>query len=112
MSKSNRKVTDIFFNNRALLIFSVVAAVIIWVIVAVEFSPETQITIRNVPVRVASTSLTDSMQLEPFGAENLTVDITVVGKRYIVEDDSLVKDIDAFANTGSVSKAGTHRLNV
>ncbi len=110
--KNSRKISDLFYNNRFLLIFSVVAAVIIWVVVAVEFSPETTITIRNVPIRVSSTGLIDSMQLEAFGAENLTVDVTVVGKRYIVEDDSLINDLDAVANTGSVSKAGTHKLSV
>ncbi len=112
MIKKGKKLSDIFYNNKFLLIFSVVAAVIIWVVVAVEFSPETEITIRNVPVRVVSTGVANSMNLEPFGAENLTIDVTVVGKRYIVEDDGLIKDIDAVANTGSVTKAGTYKLGI
>ena len=112
MIKNGKKISDIFYNNKFLLVFSVVAAVIIWLVVAVEFSPETEITIRNVPVRVASTGVANSMDLEPFGAENLTIDVTIVGKRYIVEDDSIVKDIDAVANTGSVTKAGTHKLAI
>ena len=112
MIKNGRKLSELFYNNKFLLIFSVVAAVIIWIVVAVEFSPETEITIRNVPVRVVSTGVANSMNLEPFGAENLTVDVTVVGKRYIVEDDSVVKDIDAGANTGSVTKAGNHKLTI
>lgn len=112
MIKNSKKLSELFYNNKFLLIFSVVAAVIIWIVVAVEFSPETEITIRNVPIRVASTGVADSMQLEPFGAENLTVDVTVVGKRYIVEDDGVVNDINAVANTGSVTKAGVHKLSV
>lgn len=112
MIKNGKKLSDLFYNNKFLLIFSVVAAVIIWIVVAVEFSPETEITIRNVPVRVASTGVANSMKLEPFGAENLTVDVTVVGKRYIVEDDGVVKDIEAVANTASVTKAGTHKLSI
>ena len=106
--KNSRKLSDLFYNNRFLLIFSVVAAVIIWVVVAVEFSPETTITVRNVPIRISSTGLIDSKKLEAFGAENLTVDVTVVGKRYIVEDDSIINDLDAVANTASVTKSGTH----
>lgn len=112
MIKNGKKLSELFYNNKFLLIFSVVAAVIIWIVVAVEFSPETEITIRNVPVRVASTGVANSMQLEPFGAENLTVDVTVVGKRYIVEDDGVVNDINAVANTGSVTKAGVHKLSI
>lgn len=110
--KNSRKISDLFYNNRFLLIFSVVAAVIIWVVVAVEFSPETTITVRNVPIRISSTGLIDSKKLEAFGAENLTVDVTVVGKRYIVEDDSIINDLDAVANTASVTKSGTHKLSV
>lgn len=112
MIKNNRKFSELFYNNRFLLIFSVVTAVIIWLVVAVEFSPETKVTIKNVPIRVASTGIKDSMKLEAFGADNLTVDVTIVGKRYIVEDDDIINDIDVTANTGSVTRAGTYNLSV
>lgn len=112
MIKNKRKFGDLFYNNRFLLIFSVLAAIVIWTIVAVEFSPETQVTIKNVPIKVVSAGAKGASQLEPFGAENLTADVTIVGKRYIVEDDAIINDIEVVANTGYVNSAGVQKLSV
>ena len=46
------------------------------------------------------------------GAENLTVDVTIVGKRYIVEDDAIINDIEAVANSGYINNAGIQKLTV
>ncbi len=112
MIKKKRNFSDLFYNNRFLLVFSVCVAVVIWVIVAVEFSPETRVTIKNVPIKVIATGLDEKSELKPFGADNLTADITIVGKRYIVEDEKIINDLDVVANTGYVNSAGVHRLTV
>ncbi len=112
MINKKRKLGDLLYNNRFLLVFSVCVAVIIWVIVAVEFSPETKVTIKNVPIRVVAAGLDEDSDLQPYGAANLTADITIVGKRYIVEDDKIINDIEVVANTGYVTGAGVHRLTV
>ena len=111
MINTKRKLSDLFYNNRFLLIFSVVAAIAIWLVVAVEFSPETKVTIKNVPIKVTSTGAKGST-LEPFGADNLTVDVTIVGKRYIVEDDAIINDLEAVANSGYINSSGLQRLTV
>lgn len=112
MIKKKRNIGDLFYNNRFLLVFSVCVAVIIWFVVAVEFSPETKVTIKNVPIKVVATGLDEESELRPFGADNLTADITIVGKRYIVEDDKIINDIEIVANTGYVNSSGVHRLTV
>lgn len=112
MIKKKRNLGDLFYNNRFLLVFSVCVAVIIWIIVAVEFSPETKVTIKNVPIRVVAAGLDEDSDLQPYGADNLTADITIVGKRYIVEDDKIVNDLEVIANTGYVNSSGVHRLTV
>lgn len=112
MIKKKRNFGDLFYNNRFLLVFSVCVAVIIWVIVAVEFSPETRVTIKNVPIKVIATGLDEESELRPYGADNLTADITIVGKRYIVEDEKIINDLDVVANTGYVNSVGVHRLTV
>lgn len=112
MIKKKRNLGDLFYNNRFLLVFSVCLAVIIWIIVAVEFSPETKVTIKNVPIRVVAAGLDEDSDLQPYGASNLTADITIVGKRYIVEDDKIINDLEVVANTGYVTSSGVHRLTV
>ena len=112
MIKKKLNIGDLFYNNRFLLVFSVCLAVAIWLIVAVEFSPETKVVIKNVPIRVVATGLDKESELRPYGADNLTADITIVGKRYIVEDDKIINDLDVVANSGYVNGSGTHRLTV
>ena len=106
MKKSKFTLNDILYNNRILLVFSVLAAIVIWLVIAVEFTPETTVTIKNVPVKIDTSYLKNTLSLEAYGEENLTVDVTIVGKRYIVEDDDIIKDIQVSANLGSVNHGG------
>lgn len=106
MKKSKFTLNDIFYNNRILLVFSVIVAVIIWVVIAVEYTPETTVTIKNVPVKVDTSFLKNTLSLDAYGEEGLKVDVTIVGKRYIVEDDDIINDIEATANLGSVNHGG------
>ena len=106
MKKSKFSLNNIIYNNRILLVFSVLAAIVIWLVIAVEFTPETTVTIKNVPVKIDTSYLKNTLSLEAYGEENLTVDVTVVGKRYIVEDDDIIKDIQVSANLGSVNHGG------
>lgn len=106
MKKSKFTLNDILYNNRILLVFSVFIAVVIWVIIAVEFTPETTVTIKNVPVKIDTSFLKNTLSLDAYGEEGLTVDVTIVGKRYIVEDDDIINDIEVSANLGSVNHGG------
>ena len=45
MNNKQKFYNKIFYNNKYLLIFSIVVAVIIWVAVVMEFSPENEYTI-------------------------------------------------------------------
>ncbi len=106
MKKSKFTLNDIFYNNRILLVFSVVVAIIIWVVIAVEYTPETTVTIKNVPVKVDTSFLKNTLSLDAYGEEGLKVDVTIIGKRYIVEDDDIINDIEVSANLGSVNHGG------
>ncbi len=106
MKKSGFSINNILYNNRILLVFSVFCAIIIWLVIAVEFTPETTVTIKNVPVKIDTSYLKNTLSLEAYGEEGLTVDVTIVGKRYIVEDDDITKDLDVSANLGSVTHGG------
>ena len=106
MKKSGFSINNILYNNRILLVFSVFCAIIIWLVIAVEFTPETTVTIKNVPVKIDTSYLKNTLSLEAYGEEGLTVDVTIVGKRYIVEDDDIINDLDVSANLGSVTHGG------
>ncbi len=111
MKIKKQRISALFYNNRFLLVFSVITAVIIWLVVAVEFSETTNV-IRNVPVKIDYTKIEDSLGLEPFGERNFTVDVTVSGKRHIVESDDIVDDLVVSANTGYVNSVGLSTLGI
>lgn len=112
MKKKNQRISDLFYNNRFLFVFSVVVAVITWLVVAVEFA-ETENIIKNVPVQIDYSRIQDNLGgLEPFGETEFFVDVTISGKRHIVESDDVKDDLVVTANTSYVSSVGTYSLNL
>ncbi len=113
MKKKNQRISDLFYNNRFLLVFSVVVAVIVWLIVAVEFSPETTQTIKNVPVKIDYSEIKNNLGgLQPFGETDFTVDVTVRGQKIVVESDSIADSINVTASTGYVNSVGNYDLKI
>lgn len=107
MRKSNRRISNLFYNNRFLLVFSIVAAVIIWLVASVEFGDDVEHTVRDVKVNLGE----NISGLSAFGIdEEITVDVKIKGKKYIVESDETAKDIVVTANTSHVNSVGTNTL--
>lgn len=113
MKKKNQRISDLFYNNRFLLVFSIVVAVAVWLIVAVEFSPETTNTIKNVPVKIDYSKIQNNLGgLQPFGETDFTVDVTISGQKIVVESDEVADSISVTANTGYVNSVGTYSLKL
>ncbi len=113
MKKKNLRISDLFYNNRFLLVFSIVVAVIVWLVVAVEFSPETTQTIKNVPVKIDYSEIKNNLGgLQPFGETDFTVDVTVSGQKIVVESDSIADSINVTASTGYVNSVGNYDLQI
>ena len=110
--KKKHKISDLFYNNRFLLVFSVLIAVIFWLVVVVELGVEVENTVRNVPVQIDYASVEENLGLKPFGEKNFTVDVTVKGKKYIVESSDMIDDIVVKANTSYVNSAGNSTLKL
>lgn len=110
MERKKQRISDLFYDNRFLLAFSVLFALIAWLIVATEFS-ETQNTIRNIKVQINYSNINNS-GLQPFVEKDYFVDVTIKGKRYIVESDDIEKDIIAVADTSFINSAGDFPLDI
>ncbi len=111
MERKKQRISDLFYDNRFLLVFSVLFAVIAWLIVATEFS-ETQNTISNVPVQINYSNISNTGNLQPFIDKEYTVDVTISGKRYIVESDDIKDDILVVADTSLINSAGEFPLTL
>ncbi|MEE1011246.1 MAG: hypothetical protein U0L11_04335, partial [Acutalibacteraceae bacterium] len=106
--KKKQRFSDLFYNNRFLMVFSVVAAIFFWLVVVVEFGVEVEKEIKNIPVTIDYERIESDFGLEPFGEKNYFVDVKVSGKKYIVDSDDISKEITVKANTGYVNAADNY----
>lgn len=110
--KKKQRISDLFYDNRFLLAFSIIVAIGFWLVVAVELGVEVEDTKKNIPVQINYDKIEENLGLQPFGETQFTVDVTVSGKKYIVESDDIIDDIIVEANTSYVNAAGTCVLNL
>lgn len=105
---------NLFYNNKYLAVFSFVAAIIIWIVVVMAFSPETTYKIEDVPVVIDLENTTaQKLDLQAFTEKEYTVDVTVEGKRYsITQRDLSADDITVTANLSYVDSIGAHSLQL
>ena len=114
--KNNKKFNlhALLSDNRFLLVISLIIAVVFWAAVCISFSPETEVVIENVPIKIdTENSVPEQYGLRMFGDNSYTVDITVSGSRYVVGGKLLsADDFKVTASTALVTSAGTHSLQV
>ncbi len=109
--KKKQKISDLFYDNRFLFVFSLIVAVGFWLVASVEFSTEITKTISNVPVQIDYGIIEENFGLEAFGQTKFSVDVSVSGKKYVVDSDDIRDDIVVKAST-SVSTPGTQKLKL
>lgn len=110
--KKKQRISDLFYDNRFLMVFSVIVAVAFWLVVVVEFGVEVEKEIKGVSVTVDYDRIENDLGLQPFGQKNFIVDVTVSGKKYIVDADDIADEIIVKANTSYVNTAGNNTLKL
>ena len=108
MLKNNNKLSVLLHNDKLMLIFSFIAAIVIWLGVVINVSPEMTTTIQNVKVTIDST-VPSQFGLEVFGDNEFYVDVKVTGKKYKISSLN-AEDIKIIAQTNSVDSAGMKTL--
>ena len=104
------KISSLFKNNRFLMIFSFILALIIWLGISIIYSPQSEKTITDIPIEISLSSTGGSRGMSSFG-EDVKAKVTVSGKKYILEQ--LTSDsITVNAITDSVTKAGEYNLQL
>lgn len=104
----NKKFSDLLHNDKLMLAFSFIAAIIIWLTVVINVSPEMTTTIQNVKVTIDNT-VPAQFGLEVFGDNEFYVDVTVKGKKYQISSLK-PEDIKILAQTNNVDSAGIRTL--
>lgn len=110
MKKNKKKLSDLLNNDKLILVISFFAAIIIWLAVVINVSPETTRVIQNVKVTIDNT-VPSQFGLEVFGDNEFYVDVTVTGKKYQISSVALsAEDILVVAQTNNVDSAGRRTL--
>ncbi len=113
MNKIANITHKLFYDNKALMVFSFVVAVIIWLVVVISFSPVDTTVIKDVPVTLdLANSVPAQFDLEIFGQSEFSVDVEVSGKRYILSSAADKNSIRVVAQTAYVDSAGKHTLSL
>lgn len=114
MSKTKKSsIESLFYNNKFLMIFSVVVAILLWASVKINYSADVTRTLSDVKVNISENiSLPEDYKIF-FGDEDLVVDVEVSGKAYNVNQRALTKD-DIIVETASsyIDSAGQRVLNL
>ena len=111
-NKSKFSLENLLKNNRFLMFLSFLIALVLWLWVAIDKSPEIQTVITNVPVKInLENSIPQQLGLQIFGKSEFTVDVTVTGKKYILSSLT-ADDIIIEANTNYVNSAGVKTLQL
>ncbi|MGI5957794.1 MAG: YbbR-like domain-containing protein [Massiliimalia sp.] len=105
--------SQLFENNRFLLILSVLVAFVSWFLVSTTVNPNANTTIKDVPVTIDLTdTAAENNGLSVVSDKEITVDVAVRGKSYEIgnldaEDFKVVP-----VNLGEVTEPGMHELTL
>lgn len=104
--KNKFSLRKLIYNDKYLIIISIVLAVVIWVVTSINLSPETTKTI-SVPVSVDFTgSAAQQLGLKCYGEQAFDVDVTVSCKKYLAKDITADK-LKVYLQTNVVTSSGT-----
>ncbi|MCI8497135.1 MAG: hypothetical protein HFE85_02640 [Clostridiales bacterium] len=100
----------LFYNNKFVLIFSIVCAVIIWVVGVFTMEESLERTIYNVPVNIPTVGNSlEAQSLQVVEGQSQTVKVTISGKRLQVAALE-ANDIIVTANISNVTGKGSYSL--
>ncbi len=92
VNKKKGKIESLFYNNKFLMVFSLVLAVIIWASAKINYSADAVRTVSDVKVSLANTLSEGSDYVYFVDDEKLYVDVEISGKAYNVSSNAISKD--------------------
>lgn len=109
--KNKFSLRKLIYNDKYLIIISIVLAVAIWCATSMNLSPETTKTI-TVPVTVDfSDSAASQLGIKCYGDEKFDVDVTISCKKYLAKDISS-DNLNVYLQTNAVTSKGDYDVPV
>ena len=112
MMKNKKSLSGLFDNKLFSIAVSLIGAIVIWLLVVINVSPQTTRVIKDVKVTIDD-AVPSQFGLEVFGESEFTVDVTVTGKKYQISPANLSdEDIVVRAITTNVDSPGFRVLQL
>ena len=112
MKKLTKIPSYIMNNNKALMIFSLVLAFVIWFAFTMTYNPVSTTTIKNVPINFdTSNTAVDSLGLSVVDADIDSVSVTISGQTVVISSITAA-DIVVTPSLSSVTEAGTYEVKL
>lgn len=105
-------ITKLFDNKKFLAAFSIVLAIIFWLVIEITENPSRDITLSGVPITLTEQTDDNDNTLAPVGEYEKEVTVTVSGPGYLVGSvtkDDVTVSVSSYAE---VTKPGTYVLNL
>ncbi len=112
MFKEKGKLSALIMNNKFIAVLSVIISIGLWMWIAIDKSPIETTVIKDVPITIdLENSVPSQLGLEIFGTKEFKVDITVSGKKFVLQTLDPSK-FSVNAQTNYVDSAGKKSLPV
>lgn len=109
--KSGFSFRKLIYNDKYLIVISVILAVIFWVITSMNLSPETTKAI-SIPVAVDfSDTAAEQLGLKCFSDETVDVEVTISCKKYLAKDIT-ADDINISLQSNAVTSSGNYDVPI
>ena len=103
----------LFFNNKFLMVFSVLLAIVLWAVVKVNSSETSTRVLTDVKVNLDTSLAQENDYIAFYDSDSLSVNVEVSGSSYNINTYSLKRDnISVEATAGYVDSAGYKTLNL
>ena len=114
MNKGKKSsIESLFYNNKFLMVFSVIVAVLLWASVKINYSADVTRTLSDVKVNISDNISLPEDYKAFFDEEDLYVEVEVSGKAYNINQKAFTKDDIIVETVGSyVDSAGQKTLNL
>ncbi|MDD6022585.1 MAG: CdaR family protein [Oscillospiraceae bacterium] len=108
--KKKISIHGLFMNNKFVLVFSILLAIVIWGAASMTVAPEDTRVIENVKVTIEEN---EDSGYQIFGYQDTYIDVTVKGRRYLISPGALsADDISVVAKSKYVDYSGKQKLNL
>lgn len=109
--KGKFSLRKLIYNDKYLIIISILLALIIWVVTSINLSPETTKTVNVSFTPDFSDTAVEQLGLKCYGDEKIDIEVTISCKKYLAKDIT-ADDLNVYLQSNAVTSSGTYDVPI